>query len=354
MIEEFRKGFRECLTGEQRATWEAYESGEGAQAMDQLIRNLTGGNEAKQETQFIRITNNAFTAEHGWYNGQTTSSETVQRGGVGAYHGEAQIRFKNAALNARNPFAENKPPYKERQLDFNFSGPVIRNRLTMSVNANQNESQNVGTVHAITLDGPFDMGIVNPYLGRSVGADGTLQLSQKNSVLFGLSYGINRRSNQGVGGYTLPDRASTGREHFLDLWGKLVTVFSSRTLYETNFEAWREHNENTPLTNAVSIDVLGAFSSGGAQNTNLNDFRTTASVTSFHKREPSSPGEPAYRSISSRAGLFLRILFWVTLRFRILTPIRPVRLRRSGSIAAILYSSTTRLKHRPSRRGISE
>jgi hypothetical protein len=51
----------------------------------------------------MRITNNAFTAEHGWYSGQSTSSETVQRGGVGAYHGEAQIRFKNAALNALKP-----------------------------------------------------------------------------------------------------------------------------------------------------------------------------------------------------------------------------------------------------------
>jgi hypothetical protein len=125
MIDEFRKGFRACLTREQYATWETYESGEGAQALDQLIHTLTGGETAKQETQFIRITNNAFTAEHGWYNGQSTSSESVQRGGVGAYHGEAQIRFKNAALNARNPFADNKPPYKERQLDFNFSGPVV-------------------------------------------------------------------------------------------------------------------------------------------------------------------------------------------------------------------------------------
>jgi hypothetical protein len=221
----------------------------------------------------MRITNNAFTAEHGWYNGQATSSETVQRGGAGAFHGDAGIQFKNAALNARNPFADNKPPYKERQLNFSFSGPVLRNRLTMSVNGNQNESQNVGTVHALTLDGPFDMGIVNPYLGRSVGSNGTLQLSEVNSVVFGLSYGINRRSNQGVGGYTLPERASNGHEHFMDLWGRMVSVFSSRTLYETTFEAWRDHGDTTPLTDAVSIDVLGAFSSGGAQNTNVNDFR---------------------------------------------------------------------------------
>jgi len=281
LIDEFRKVLRESLTRDQLAVWEIYESGDGVAALDQIIRNLTGGSPARQETQLMRITNNAFTAEHGWYNGQTVSSEIVQRGGIGAFHGEAGVQLKNAALNARNPFADNKPPYKERQLDFNFSGPVVRNRLTMSANANQNESQNVGTVHAITLDGPFDMGVVNPYLGRSVGANGTLQLSEKNSVLFGLGYGINRRSNQGVGGYTLPDRASNGHEHYLDLWGKLVTVFSSRTLFETYVESWQDHNETTPVTDAVSIDVLGAFSSGGAQNTNLNDFRNYSFNTLF-------------------------------------------------------------------------
>ena len=101
------------------------------------------------------------------------------------------------------------------------------------------------------------MGIVNPYLGRSVGTNGTLQLSEINSVTFGVSYGLNRRSNQGVGGYTLPDRASNGHEHYLDLYGKMISVFSSRTIYETTFEAWRDHDENTPVTDAVSIDVLG-------------------------------------------------------------------------------------------------
>ena len=273
MIDEFRKNLRESLTGEQLAAWETYEAGEGVQVLDQMIKRLTGGSTAKQETQFMRITNNAFTAEHGWYNGQAVSSEVVQRGGVGAFHGEAGIQFKNAALNARNPFADNKPPYKERQLNFSFSGPVIRNRLTMGLNGNQNESQNVGTVHALTLDGAFDMGVLNPYLGRSVGADGTLQLSDIHSFVFGLSYGMNRRSNQGVGGFTLPDRASNGHEHYLDLWGKMISVFSGRMIYETNFESWRDHNETKPLTDAVSIDVLGAFNSGGAQSTNVNDFR---------------------------------------------------------------------------------
>ena len=154
LIEEFRKGLRECLTTEQHAIWETYESAEGAQALDQLIQGLTGGNSAKQETQFMRITNNAYTAEHGWYNGQATSSETVQRGGVGAFHGDAGIQFKNAALNARI-LSPTTSRLTRTSTQFQFQRSRTRNRLTMSVNGNQNESQNVGTVHALTLDGPL-------------------------------------------------------------------------------------------------------------------------------------------------------------------------------------------------------
>jgi hypothetical protein len=53
----------------------------------------------------------------------------------------------------------------------------------------------------------------------------------------------------------------------------MISVLSSRTIYETTFEIWRNHQETKPLTDAVSIDVLGAFNSGGAQSTNINDFR---------------------------------------------------------------------------------
>jgi hypothetical protein len=273
MNDEFKKHLVEYLTSDQMPVWEGYESGQGIQDLEELIKNITGGSPTKQQTQFMRITNNAFTAEHGWYSGQAMNSEIVQRGGAGAFHGAAGIQFKNASLNARNPFADNKPPYRERQLNIDFSGPVLRNRLTMNAYGNQNERQNVGTVHAITLDGPFDLGILNPALDRSVGTGGTYQFSEGNSAVFNLNFGTNSRKNQGVGGYTLPDRASNSQETFLDLYGKQISVVSNKTIYETYFELWHDHSETNPLTNAVSVDVLGAFSSGGAQNTNVNNYR---------------------------------------------------------------------------------
>jgi len=91
------------------------------------------GSSASQQTQYVRINNNAFTAEESGYRfglgsnrgGSLQATEVIQRGGAGAFHGNLQILVKDESLNARNPFAHNKPPYQERQGTFDFGGPVI-------------------------------------------------------------------------------------------------------------------------------------------------------------------------------------------------------------------------------------
>lgn len=271
MHEEFKKRLREYLTEAQLPVWERYEAGDGVRALEELIRELTGATATKQETQFIRIINNAFTAESGWYSGQAVSTEVIQRAGIGAFHGNFGFQFKDESLNARNPFAHNKPPYQERQINFNFNGPLIRNKVTWNINGNQNMRENVGTVHAITPDGPYDLGIVNPFLNRYAGTNATYQISDKHSFVFGYNYQVNTRKNQGVGGFNLPERASNGKGRYKGWYARQYAIISDRTLYETWFERYSNHNEQKPVNNAISIDVLGAFGSGGAQSTNEQD-----------------------------------------------------------------------------------
>src|SRR5262245_25448834 len=136
MHDEFKKRLREYLTEDQLPIWEKYETGDGVRALEELIKELTGGEPPKQQTQFIRIVNNSFTAENSFFNGQLLFTDVIQRAGLGAFHGNVTYQFKDEALNARNPFAPNKPPYQERQTNFNFSGPLIHNRLTTSINGN--------------------------------------------------------------------------------------------------------------------------------------------------------------------------------------------------------------------------
>jgi hypothetical protein len=266
MHDEFKKRLREYLTEDQLPVWERYEAGDGIGALDELIRELTGGEAPKQQTQFIRIVNNSFTAERSWFNTESVSTDVIQRAGIGAFHGNFGYEFKDEALNARNPFAHNKPPYQERTLNYNFSGPLIRNRLTANINGNHNVRENAGTVNATTLEGPYDLGIVNTYINRYFGGNVTYQFSDAHSFTVGTNYEANTRKNQGVGGFNMPQRAADGRGRFYNVYFTQTAVLSDKTLYRTNFNTWSDRDEQKAVSPGISIEVLGAFSSGGAPN----------------------------------------------------------------------------------------
>ena len=191
--------------------------------------------------------------------------EVIERGGTGSYHGQFSSNFQDESLNARNPFATNKPPYQERQLSFNVSGPLVRNRLTANFSGNNNESQNVDTVHATTAQGLFELGIVRPSLNRSLSGGGTYQFTPKHSLIFNVRRGTNTQKNQFVGGFTLPERASDSNGSNLNVDVRQFSVFSDRLLYETSVQIQKNRFMNKPKTKGVAIDVLDSFRGGGAQ-----------------------------------------------------------------------------------------
>ncbi len=271
MHDEFKKRLREYLNEEQRPIWETYEAGDGIKALDDLVKELTGGAAPKQETQFIRIINNSFTAEQGYFNGQAVNTDVIQRAGLGAFHGTVEYRFKDEALNARNPFAGNKPPYQQRQANFNFSGPLIPNRLTINANGSHQVQENANTVHAETLSGPYDLGITNSFTNRNANVNANYQLSNVYSFSVGTNFSTFRSKNQGVGGFTLPERAGSGSERFRNMYFNQTAVISDKTLYRTNFNFWTDLNDNKPANAAVAIDVLGAFNGGGSQGWNEDE-----------------------------------------------------------------------------------
>ena len=192
-------------------------------------------------------------------------TEVIQRGGAGAFHGNGAVLIRDQALNARNPFAKNKPPYQERQINFDFSGPIIPGRLTALLAASQSEAQNVDTVHATLPTGPFDLGIVRPTIDRSVSAKGTYQFSEAHSLTFSIGYGRKIQKNQGIGLFTLPERAYKVHGNNWTTELRQFSALSPQTIFETRFAYTGSTDETLPLTDAPQVNVLDAFNSGGAQ-----------------------------------------------------------------------------------------
>jgi hypothetical protein len=280
MRTEFLTRLRDLLTAEQIAAWVPFE-----RATEAPVESPANGERrtSSAQTQYVRINNNAFTAEDSNFRfgrnfgsgggGGARQAEVIQRGGQGSWHGNMQVLFKDEALNARNPFAHNKPPYQERQVNIDFSGPLIPGRLTSSIAVSQSEAENVDTVHATLPEGLFDLGVGKPQVQRGANARGTYQFSDAHSLSYGIRYSITTRKNQNIGGFTLPERASDSKA---DNWNFDFSQFSrlsARVVHQARFEINDTDDATNPLGEAVQINVLDAFRRGGAQNRAENNDR---------------------------------------------------------------------------------
>ena len=280
MYEELKKKIPSYLTNEQRSAWEKYSAAE--QPALPYIANPAKGTERSSEPtkgriQQIRVTNNAFNVETATSSGVSgptgggAKTEVIERGGAGAYHGNFASTFQDDKFNARNPFASNRPPYYERTVYANLSGPVIRNRLSLNFTVTDNKKENVGTVKTELLEGPFSLGVTRPTLNRSYDTHGTLQLADAHSLNLGVQYASIDSKNENVGDFGLPERASRTQTqtYLVDL--REISILSERTVHDVHFTWHKDHIATDPFSNATAIIVKDAFTGGGAQNHSRSD-----------------------------------------------------------------------------------
>ena len=273
MRNEFLSRLQDYLRPEQLAIWKIYAERGAASAENPASAESKPKPQEKNQTQYVRINNNAFTSEDGVYRfgnrggGSTQpTTEVIPRGGLGAYHGNTEFLFKDDALNAGRRFALNKPPYQERQLTADVGGPLIPGRLTTNFAYRHNEAKNGDTIHATLPDGVFALGITRPAVTDSVNARNTYQLSNSNSLGVNAGYSTTRSKNQGIGGFVMPERAWDSHGNSWNIEIRQFSAPSPRSIYETRFNLTGSHDETRPATQGLRINVLDAFSIGGAQN----------------------------------------------------------------------------------------
>ena len=270
MYDALKDEFPAYMTAAQRSAWESYQSDHDTTF---YVEEASPDDSAQSgRIQQIRVTNNAFNVETATANGNRglhergAKTEVIERGGVGAFHGNFASTFQDEKFNARNPFASNKPPYYERTIDGNISGPIIQDRLTLSFTVSDNKQENVGTVQAETPTGPFSLGITRPTLNRSYDLKNVLQLADTHTMNIGLRYATRDSNNENVGDFALPERASRTRTQDYEVDLREIWTLSERTVHDLRFKWRKDRSETNPASNATTIIVKDAFTGGGAQN----------------------------------------------------------------------------------------
>ncbi len=278
MENEFLTRLEDYLTVGQFAAWSRYR-----EASESPAPGAPEPDSPLQQTQYVRLNPNVFTAEERSYRigGGPRRAEVIERGGAGAFHGNVQFLIIDESLNAgRRSYNRGhrvptvKPPYQERDTSFDVSGPVLPGRLTMSFAGQQVEAENVDTINATLADGsPFSSEIVRPTTHQAIGTGGTYQFADAHSLTFNLDYAPFSSKNQGIGGFVLPERAwaTEGNSWIVDL--KQFLSLSARSIFETRFQVNTSHSETIPVTTGVRTDVIDTFSSGGSGNRTESDNR---------------------------------------------------------------------------------
>ncbi len=242
-----------------------------------VIDGFTGGRiPPKDQIQEIRINNSPFSAEFsGVGYGRT---EIITRAGTGDFRGQMNFQFRDESLNARNPFTVHpdgteakRPPSQSRNFNTNFSGPIIRNKLSMNLQARHNDNENSNIIRATTVnpDGTLVQHYdpyISPSNNRGMNARTQYSINKTNTLYTNFNYQKQNNRNQGLGDFTLQSRASDRFTHSSDFQIRESSILNSQMVHEARFQFSQDSNRQTPQTIGVAINVLDTFSGGGGQN----------------------------------------------------------------------------------------
>ncbi|MFL6213985.1 MAG: carboxypeptidase regulatory-like domain-containing protein [Blastocatellia bacterium] len=236
----------------------------------------------------ISINQNPFAAEY--QEPGNARIEIITKPGADTYHGSFRFNFGDESLNARNPIFPDKPAFQMRNFAFNFTGPIIHNRWGFFADFDRRFTFNNSLINATVLDPvthaavPFIQSILAPSRQTMFSVRTDFMATKKHT--FGVQYRFNdsEATNQGLDNYNLPDRGFNRNSHEDTLRFSMTSILSEHMVNEARIQLSRRTNGSISLSDASVINVLDAFTAGGAnifadnKNENL-DFTNNVSYT---------------------------------------------------------------------------
>jgi hypothetical protein len=221
-------------------------------------------NVSSSAVQQIRINQDPYSAEYS--RPGRGRIEILTKPGGQEYHGSANMIFRDSHLNAKNAFAETKPPEQRRIFEGFLGGPVGRGGKTsfmLSVNDERLDQQSY--IYAAGPDGIIQDSL--PHINASALVSGSIthQISDNNTFAIRPNYNYERDQNRGVGGTTLASAASTFTHNEQQITYTQQTIVSPTLINQLQVLFGHEREPTVSAVSAPGLVVAGAFTGGGAQ-----------------------------------------------------------------------------------------
>lgn len=218
----------------------------------------------------IRINSNPFSAE--FREPGRGRIEILTRPGTELFRLNGFFDFNDEALNARNAFAPVRAPLQVRRYGGFLSGPLIRGKASFFAELQRRELDENETIRATILDPmtlqptPFAAVLETPQRGTEFSIRSEWQPARDHTVSFGYRLFDSTNRNEGVGGFSLPERAATRESRQQTLRFSLTSLLHRRMTNELRLQLNRRESGSQALSDRPAIIVLDAFSGGGNQN----------------------------------------------------------------------------------------
>jgi hypothetical protein len=233
----------------------------------------------KASIREIRINQNPFSAEYDKLG--YGRIEILTKPGTDNFHGQAYISGTAAAFNARNPFSNlpagiAQPGNDSEQYSGNIGGPLGK-KASFFFNVEGRNVIDLKIVNTPFVD-PNTFQIVqlsdavsNPGRRYNISPRLDYQLTPTNTLTARYQYFHNTDENEGTGQFNLANQGFNvvNAEHALQISD--TQVVNAKIINETRFQFLHTTDIQTPVTTTPTIQIQGAFTSGGNVQGMLND-----------------------------------------------------------------------------------
>ncbi len=217
----------------------------------------------KNQIREIRFRTNAYAAES--HESSFMSVDILTKPGIESWHGSLNLGFRDESLNARNAFASYRAPEQNRRFAFDLGGPIWKNRTSLFLSADGQNSFEARTIVAALPGGNFLEQVRQPW--RTLNATARVEhlVTPAHTARFEFQRNAARRNNLGVGNFDLPERGYTSDSEENLLRFADSGSIGKKLFNEFRFQLRRQQVGIDSLLDAPTILVLNSFNTGGAQ-----------------------------------------------------------------------------------------
>ncbi|MEP6915355.1 MAG: TonB-dependent receptor [Acidobacteriota bacterium] len=245
----------------------------------QQLQDLAGGNATIRVDSFagaplppkaliksIHIVRDAFAAEN--HSAESEGIDIITQPGQGALSGGFNSRLRDGSMSARSPFVSEKGPERQERVEGNIGGTLIQGKSSFALSIEGRKAFDTPLIYVALPDGGRRSELLNlrhPSTDWSVYALVDYALTRDQTLRLSYDQGRTTQRNLGVGGSDLIERAyaTTSQDH--ELRAQVVGPLGRRTFANSRVQLQWQDSDAVSVTNARTVIVNGAFTSGGAQ-----------------------------------------------------------------------------------------